>query len=96
VSATKMSRLLLVSPGTRLEENESKATNRPSAEMEGLNAPPELPAESNDTKVVVLVSVSRTKMSLIVESRALLKASDSNATNRPSAEMEGFWEKKFV
>ena len=37
VSRTKMSGLLLVSPGTMLEASELNATNRPSAEMEGLS-----------------------------------------------------------
>jgi hypothetical protein len=59
--------------------------------MEGLLEPfASLPAESNDTRVVVLVSVSRTKMSplLVVSPGTMLEEDDSNATNRPSAEME--------
>src|SRR6476620_10576419 len=65
-SRTKMSSLLLVSPGTRLVELDKNATNRPSAEMEG---EPDLlflglPDESTETRVVVLVNKSRTKMSV--------------------------------
>jgi hypothetical protein len=49
-----------------------------------------LPADSTDTRVVVLVSVSRTKMSflLLVSPGTMLEAPEENATNRPSAEME--------
>ncbi|MEG5040353.1 hypothetical protein NDI43_12670 [Microcoleus vaginatus GB2-A3] len=39
-SATKMSVLLFVSPGTRLEASDENATNRPSAEMEGIKERP--------------------------------------------------------
>src|SRR4028119_2025892 len=93
MSRTKMSLLLLVSPGTRLEASEENATNLPSAEMEGLleSVFPRLPAESTETRVVVLVRVSRTKMSLllVVSPGTRLEEFEENATNLPSAEMEG-------
>jgi hypothetical protein len=88
--------LLLVSPATRLEAKESNATNRPSAEMEGelekLFAG--LPAESTEMLVVVLVNKSRTKMSYLMFGNRL-EAKDANATNLPSAEMEGELESLF-
>ncbi|MGL5060983.1 MAG: hypothetical protein ACRC62_13495, partial [Microcoleus sp.] len=59
---------------------------------------PGLPAESTEMQVVVLVEVSRRKMSLplLVSPGTRLVASDENATNRPSAEMEGEAEKALV
>jgi hypothetical protein len=56
LSRTKISKVLLVSPGTMLEVSEENATNRPSAEMEGWREPlfPKLPAESIETGVIVI------------------------------------------
>src|SRR5207237_7010869 len=53
-SRTKMSLTPLVSPGTRLVASEAKATNWPSAEIEGeeLEPLPWMPAEPTDTRKV--------------------------------------------
>src|SRR4028118_1831715 len=49
-----------------------------------------LPAECTGTRVVVWVSLSRTKRfgSSLVAPGTMLEALEENATNRPSAEME--------
>ena len=64
-SRTKMSVSPLVSSRTRLVASEAKATNRPSAEIDGLKlAPlPGLPSEARLTLVVLPVLRSRTKTS---------------------------------
>jgi hypothetical protein len=59
---------------------------------------PRSPLELTEAMVVVLVDKSRTKMSplLLVSPGTSSEAADANATNRPSAEMEGRLEKALA
>ncbi len=92
-SRTNTSVLSFVSPGTRLEAPESKATYRPFAEMDGrsLMALPWWPAVDTLTRVVVLVMRSRTKTSPLwfVSPCTRFGMSEANTTRRPSPEMSG-------
>ena len=99
VSRTKISRRPFVSPATKLVASDSKATKRPSGLIDGaplsLLASP--PAVSTETRTVLGVhpaapaQVSRTKTSktALVSPATRLMASDSKATKRPSALIEG-------
>src|SRR5437763_1758153 len=93
-SRTNTSETAFVSPGTRLVASESKATNRPSAEIDGalLKAFASTPAELTLTRVVLLVFRSRTKMSSAAfrSFGTSVVAREVKATERPSAEIDGF------
>src|SRR5439155_797933 len=90
---TKTSTAPFVSPPTRFEANEPKATKRPSAEIDGppLMSFPSMPAELTLTRVVVPVSRSRTKTSEtpFVSPPTRFEASETKATKRPAAEIDG-------
>ena len=84
-SWTNTSSQPLVSPGTRLEAREWKATKRPSALMEGVQLVPLpwLPAESRLTLVVSPVWRSRTNTSEVplVSPGTRLEAPERKATD---------------
>ena len=90
------------SSGCRFEAPELKATKRPSAEIAGSE---ELPSPlapvapvARLTSVVVFACRSRTNTSVIasVSSGCRFEASDSNATERPSAEIADRMERPFA
>jgi hypothetical protein len=86
-SRTKMSWKLFTSPPTRSGAEESKATKRPSAVIDGAELSPcaSAPAVEMLTRVVLAASRSRTKMSLDwLTSSSTSGASDSSATYRAS------------
>ena len=91
-----MSMRSLVSPGTRSVASDSKATNRPSALIEGHQEWPAagIPAASALTSSVAPLCLSRTKMSqeLLASSGTRSGANDMKATKRPSPLMEGLQE----
>src|SRR5690242_2032904 len=93
-----MSEASFVSPGTRLRARDQKATRRPSAEIEGQRlrrslcfGPPRRPLEVTLTRLVSPVLRSRTKTSMarFASWRTRFEASETKATRRPSAEIEG-------
>jgi hypothetical protein len=92
-SRTKTSRSPFVSPPTRFEAPEMKATKRPSAEIEAPKPPKSActPAVLTLTRLVVPVWRSRMKTSdsPFVSPPTRFEATDSKATKRPSAEIEG-------
>ena len=81
-----------LSSALRLSAREAKATNRPSAEIEGSREPRSAGAPdaafARLTRVVVFLCRSRTKVPA-TDSALRLWASDWKATKRPSAEIEG-------
>src|SRR3989337_2315120 len=92
-SCTKMSVTLLVSLGTRFGAYDANATDPPLEVMEGDQ---ELkftwiPPEVKETRSVRPVNRSWTKTSPVpfVSPFTRLSAHDSNATKRPSAEIDG-------
>src|ERR671924_395 len=89
---TKTSPKPLVSPPTKLEAKEWKATKRPSAEIEGekLARFPCAPAELTLTRFVLPVLRSRTKTSLtpLVSPPNRFESKEQRATKRPPAEIE--------
>src|SRR5262245_52669005 len=96
-SCTKTSNAPFVSPGTRLLALLANATNRPSAEMDGQNcAKPSLgtllgvPSDATSTRSVTWDTRSYTNTPIANEASMNL-----NATNRPSAEMDGQNENEF-
>jgi hypothetical protein len=86
-SRRKVSNLLLVSFGTRLLAIEANATHRPFALISGVQLPsfPWTPALLTLTRVVVLPTRSRTKMSnaWFVSPETRLLPRDMNVTYRP-------------
>jgi len=83
---------LIVRPGTRLDAEKVKATNLPSAEMDGSKESPlsGLPLWVTDARLVVCATRSRTNTSCALGSpRTRFDASESKATNRPLAEIDG-------
>jgi hypothetical protein len=88
-----MSAAASLSSSLRLRAPETKATKRPSAEIDGVSeeSSPAAPATplARLTRVVVCVCTLRTKTSMNWPSSSLrLSAAEANATNRPSAEIE--------
>src|SRR5262245_4374768 len=85
----------VVSPGTRFVAVLEKATNRPSAERQGEKESPFawMPEESTLTRVVAPVIRSWTKTSLLafVSPGTRFVARLSNATMRPSRDIETLW-----
>src|SRR5690606_34468890 len=77
--------------GTRLVESDWKATNRPSAEIAGLDEGrfPSVPLESTETRVVTPVWRSWTNTSQVplVSPGTRFDAKDPKATYRPSADI---------
>ena len=93
-SRTNTSVLPLVSPGTRLLASESKATNRPSAEIAGVAAaihcPGRRPARGSPAGSCPSGGRGRTRPSMpLVSPGTRLVASETKATKRPSAEIDG-------
>jgi hypothetical protein len=82
-----------VSPGTRLPAYESYAMNRPSAEIAGwrLSSLPGAPSNPPLTRLVHPINRSWTNTSrnTLVSPGTRFVESDTNATYRPSAEMDG-------
>ena len=99
LSRIKISEELLVSPGTKLVEFDSKAMKRPSADTEGLSEgrSPSWPVEPTEMRVVVPVRRSRKKISevLLVSAATKLVELDSKAMKRPSAEIAGLKASEF-
>ncbi len=92
-SATKTSRASLVSPGTSRDENDSKATELPSALMAGpkLGLSVGRPPPPTLTRRVAPATRSWTNTSpvALASSGTRLSASDSKATSRPSPLIDG-------
>ena len=88
-SYTNTSEVSFVSPGTKLEAHELKATNRPSELIDGYQLPPlpSVPSDATLTRSTVSVSRSYTKTSNapFVSPGTRFDAEELNATNRPSA-----------
>src|SRR6185295_11147542 len=91
-SRTKTSGRWFVSPGTRLEAKDKKATKRPLAEIEGkaLSSFPSAPVEPTLTRVVWPRTRSRTKTSYLKfrSPSTRFGALSSKATKRPVAEID--------
>ena len=91
--ATKMSKLPLLSPATRLLARPEKATNRPSAENMGsrLALFAWLPSAAVATRLMAPVcrSLTKTSEAPLVSPATRLLARLSKVTNRPSAESTG-------
>jgi hypothetical protein len=98
-SCTKTWKTLAGPPGASSAEVLMNATNRPSAEMDGNSALPVPSAPVDDTlaRVVAPVTRSRTKTSgrKLVSPPTRFDALPSKATNRPSAETDGYVEWKL-
>src|SRR6187397_705891 len=81
------------SPGTRFDALDAKATKRPVAEIDDAKLKPfdSAPDESTDTRVVRPVCRSCTKTSDVpfASPATRFDASDSKATKRPVAEIDG-------
>src|SRR6185436_4304809 len=99
-SRTKTSTVPFVSPGTRFEELEANATNRPSAEIAGTVAPwfAWAPEDEMLTRSVTPFWRSRTKMSLnpFVSPATRSSLPDWKATKRPLPEIAGLRQKLDV